>query len=127
MDRIASSEQKFINLIDRIIKANIENEQFGVSELAKKIKMSRSNLHRRIKKITNTTATSYIKQIRLAAAMVMLEKVFYSVSEVAYETGFSSPSYFIKCFREFYGHTPGAFKKGINFNFGIEDEYKTSK
>ena len=92
------SEQKFINRIKEIIDANLENENYGVSELARELGISRSNLHRKVKKIANITVTRFIKQIRLKAALEMLKQSSFTVSEVAYKTGFSSPSYFVKCF-----------------------------
>ena len=101
------SDQKFINRITTIIDANLSNEKFGVSELANELKISRSNLHRKVKKIKNITAAQFIKQVRLKAAIELLRQSSFTVSEVAYKTGFSSPSYFVKCFHEYFGFPPG--------------------
>lgn len=107
------SDQKFINHITALIKANLSNEKFGVSELAMELGISRSNLHRKVKKNTNITATQFIKQVRLNAAFEILKQSAFTVSEVAYKTGFSSPSYFVKCFREYFGFPPGTAKNQI--------------
>jgi len=73
--------------------------------------MSRSNLLRRIKKLTDLSVSQFIRQIRLQQAMEMLRNESLSISEVAYQVGFSSVSYFIKCFRDFYGYPPGEIGK----------------
>jgi TolB-like protein/class 3 adenylate cyclase/Tfp pilus assembly protein PilF len=97
----------FLDKITKVIEANIANEQFGVSELAGEIAMSRSNLLRKVKKMTNLSASQFINQVRLSKAMGMLNETSLTVSEISYEFGFSSPSYFIKCFRDQYGYPPG--------------------
>jgi TolB-like protein/class 3 adenylate cyclase/Tfp pilus assembly protein PilF len=69
--------------------------------------MSRSNLLRKVKKMTNLSASQFINQVRFSKAMGMLNETSLTVSEISYEVGFSSPSYFIKCFRDQYGYPPG--------------------
>lgn len=107
MNTISLSEQKFMDRITAIIEKNLDNEKFGVAELAKELGMSRSNLHRKVKAIAKTTAVQFIRQVRLKAALEMLKQSSFTVSEVAYKTGFGSPSYFVKCFHEYYGFPPG--------------------
>lgn len=100
-------ENDFLDKITKVIEANISDEQFGVSELANEIAMSRSNLLRKVKKMTNLSVSQFINQVRLTKAMEMLSDSSLTVSEISYEVGFSSPSYFIKCFRDQYGYPPG--------------------
>jgi len=102
-----------IKLTDIIIE-NISDEMFGVSELASEIGMSRSNLLRKIKKSTNLSASQFIRQVRLEKAMEMLKQTSLTVSEVSYKVGFSSTSYFIKCFGDEYGFPPGEVGKKSN-------------
>ncbi len=102
-----SIENDFLNKITEIIEENISNEQFGVSELAREIGMSRSNLLRKIKKLTKISVSQFIRQVRLKNAMEMLRQTSLNVSEVSYKVGFGSTSYFIKCFRDYYGYPPG--------------------
>ncbi|MFV0365079.1 MAG: helix-turn-helix domain-containing protein [Mangrovibacterium sp.] len=66
----------------------------------------RSQLYRKLKSLTDYSPNELIRIIRLKAARRMLLKGSTSVSEVAYSAGFSSPSYFTKCFKEFYGESP---------------------
>jgi len=100
-------DKNFINRLKQEILDNIENENFGVSELADKVGMSRSNLLRRIQKEEGCSASQFIRKIRLEEAMFLLERNEKTVSEVSYMVGFNSTSYFIKCFRELYGYPPG--------------------
>ena len=101
------TENDFLRKITEIIEDNISNEQFGVSELADGIGMSRSNLLRKVKSSTNLSVSQFINQVRLKKAMEMLKDSSLRVSEISYQVGFSSPSYFIKCFRDHYGYPPG--------------------
>ena len=101
------TENDFLRKITEIIEDNISNEQFGVSELADRIGMSRSNLLRKVKSSTNLSVSQFINQVRLKKAMEMLKDSSLRVSEISYQVGFSSPSYFIKCFRDHYGYPPG--------------------
>lgn len=89
------------------IDQNIANEKFGVSELADAMHMSRSNLLRKVKKDTGLSVSQLINQTRLRHAMDILLEGTLNVSEVSRSVGFSSTSYFIKCFREHYGYPPG--------------------
>jgi Transcriptional regulator containing an amidase domain and an AraC-type DNA-binding HTH domain len=100
-------ENEFLLKLKSIVEENLSNESFGVSDLADAIGMSRSNLLRKVKKQCNLSVSQFIRQIRLKNAREILVKGDANVSEVAYQVGFSSTSYFIKCFREFYGYPPG--------------------
>lgn len=102
----------FIDKAETIVLSNISNEQFGVSELAEALNMSRSNLLRKIKKDTQLSASQFIRQVRLKKSLEMIKQGTLTVSEIAYKVGFGSTSYFIKCFREQYGHSPGEAGKG---------------
>lgn len=96
-----------------VVEKNLSNEQFGVSELAEEMNMSRSNLLRKVKKETNLSVSQFINQVRLRHAMELLKTTSLNVSEIADRIGFNSPSYFIKCFREHYGYPPGEAAKRL--------------
>ena len=113
----SSNTTDFIEKAKAIILKNLANDQFGVSELADAMNMSRSNLLRKIKKQTQLSASQFIRQVRLKEGMELLKQTTLTVSEISYQIGFGSTSYFIKCFREQYGYPPGEVGKGI-----IEDE-----
>jgi len=117
-------ENEFLKRCKSFILENISDEQFGVSELASAVGMSRSNLLRKIKKLSGLSASRYIRQIRLEEAVQMLRKGDHTISEVGFEVGFNSTSYFIKCFREHYGYPPGDMDKYANDDIDIiGDEY----
>ena len=98
---------QFLNELHDVIAKNMANEQFGVTELAEAMNMSRSNLLRKVKKSTNIPVNQLIREERLKRAMELLKTSTSNVSEVSHQVGFNSTSYFIKCFREFYGYPPG--------------------
>ena len=100
-------EEDFLNRMLKITEENLADEHFGVSELAREIGMSRSNLLRRVKKQLKISVSQYINQVRLNKAMDLLSHSSMTVSEISYKVGFSSTSYFIKCFRDYYGYPPG--------------------
>lgn len=112
MSNTPNIDVDFIDQIESIILENISNEQFGVSELAEIMNMSRSNLLRKIKKNTQLSASQFIRQIRLKKSMQMLKQTSLNISEISFHVGFGSTSYFIRCFREYYGHPPGEVGKG---------------
>src|SRR6056297_3350115 len=102
----------FIEKAEAIILENLPNEQFGVSELADAMNMSRSSLLRKIKTQTELSASQFIRQVRLTKGLEMLQQTTLPVAEISYQTGFGNTSYFIKCFREQYGYSPGEVRKG---------------
>ncbi len=110
MSDLSASERELIDKLNEFIQNNLDNEHYGVSELADDLGMGRSNLLKKVKAITKITASQYIRQFRLKRAMEILQQTSLTVSEVSYKTGFNSPSYFIKCFHEFFGYSPGEVK-----------------
>jgi TolB-like protein/AraC-like DNA-binding protein/Tfp pilus assembly protein PilF len=105
------NKQEFSERLIQIIEANLTNESFGVTQLAREMRMSRSSLHRRIKNATGLSVSQFICQVRLKKAQELLKKNTTTISEVAYECGFHSVTYFNKCFRDSYGYSPGEVKK----------------
>lgn len=111
MSDLSASERELIDKLNEFIQNNLDNEHYGVSELADDLGMGRSNLLKKVKAITKITASQYIRQFRLKRAMEILQQTSLTVSEVSYKTGFNSPSYFVKCFHDFFGYSPGEVKK----------------
>ncbi|MDW7692860.1 helix-turn-helix domain-containing protein [Flammeovirgaceae bacterium SG7u.111] len=97
----------FLQKVVAVIEDNLGDENFGVTELAELIGMSRSNLLRKVKQETEESVSVLIRNVRLQKSKALLQDESLTVSEVAYKVGFSSTSYFTKCFRELYGYTPG--------------------
>jgi len=107
------SDEDFIKRLTEIVEANFKNENFGVSELTEEAGLSHSVIHRRLKSIKNQSVSQFIREIRLKKARELLEEGKRTVSEIAYEVGFGSPSYFIRCFHEQFGYSPGETKNQI--------------
>jgi DNA-binding response OmpR family regulator len=105
-------DQAFLKRVQKIIEENMEDEAFGVEELVQKLRLSRTQLHRKISALTNRPASLFIRFVRLHHARKMLVENELNVNEVAYSVGFSSHAYFTKCFREEFGCTPKEFVKG---------------
>lgn len=108
---MSEPQHSFVTSLMEVINRNLGNELFGVSELADAMNMSRSNLLRKVKRETNLSVSQLISQARLTRAMELLKATQLNVTEVSQQVGFSSTSYFIKCFREHYGFPPGEMGK----------------
>lgn len=104
---LSPNDRVFLMRANALVTENLADERFGVSELADKMHMSRSNLLRRFKQSTGMSASQFIRDVRLKKGMALLNESSLSVSEVAHQVGFGGASYFIKCFREYYGYPPG--------------------
>jgi len=111
MNNFLHPENEFLRKIIEVVEENISDEQFGVSELAEKMNMSRSNLLRKVKKLTESSVSVFIRLVRLHHARELLKDETLTASEVSYRVGFNSTSYFTKCFREAFGYTPGEEKR----------------
>ena len=105
-------DESFIKSVNEIIEANLSNEGFGVSELADKMSMSRSSLHRKIRVEAGTTVSYFIRNARLQKAYALLKEHSITVAETAYKTGFRSASHFSKCFKNHFGYPPVEVRKG---------------
>jgi len=88
------------------IHKNIGDSNLGVEHIAEELFLSRSKLYRKIKALTGNTATEFIRKIKLEKAKELLERTDLTVSEIGYKVGFSSPSYFTKCFKNYFGQIP---------------------
>ncbi|WP_163709330.1 hybrid sensor histidine kinase/response regulator transcription factor [Mangrovibacterium lignilyticum] len=102
----SESDKIFIEKLTVIIKENISNPDMDVSFLIKEMGVSRSLLHIKLKGLVGCSSTEFIRAIRLKEAVKLISSGKCNISEAAYETGFSSPTYFTRRFREFYGKSP---------------------
>jgi len=109
-DSIPLKEKLFISKLRETIELHLTEEEYSVEDLSHDMAMSRMQLHRKVKALTNSSASLYIRSIRLMHAKRLLEEGIYNVSEVAYRVGFNSPTYFSTCFSEEYGIPPSEFR-----------------
>lgn len=100
-------DKEFIEKVLEHIHANIGDPVLGVESLASELKLSRSQLYRKIKTLSGMTATEFIRSVRLKMAKQILENGGETnIGELSYKVGFSSPSYFTKCFKQHFGIIP---------------------
>ena len=104
-------DDEFLTRMNSIIEANIANSDLSVVFLAEQMNMSRSGLFAKIKSIADVTPNEMIQIVRLKRAAQLLSEGKYRISEVSYMVGFSSPSYFSKCFQKQFGKKPGEMTK----------------
>ena len=104
------ADAEFVEQVRQRIKEHLDNSEFGVEELSASLFMSRMNLYRRLQAAAGVTPNELIKNIRLEAAAELLLTTQQSVSEVSDRTGFGTPRYFTRCFKEKYGMLPKDFR-----------------
>ena len=111
---LSSKDRKFITNISEYIEKHLEDPLLNADNLASYQTMSKTQLYRKIKVLTDLTPHGLIKHIRLKKAATILKQGNKTVSEVFYETGFNNRTYFYRSFKEAYGYTPGEYIKSEN-------------
>lgn len=104
-------EALFLQKINTLLQANIDNEGFDTAALCKAMCMSRTQLFRRLKSLIKQAPATYIKNMRLQRSKELLETTDLTVSEVAFKTGFKTVSHFTKIFQERYSVLPSVFRR----------------
>lgn len=108
---LPSTQKTFIEKLSKIIEANMSNEHFSVEILCGELGMSRSQLHRKLKAVTNQSTTEFIRNFRLQRAAELLKQDAGNIGEICYMVGFNSQNYFTKMFQNLYGKTPLEYKR----------------
>jgi signal transduction histidine kinase/CheY-like chemotaxis protein/AraC-like DNA-binding protein len=106
-----SLDKKFLSDFSGIVEQNLGNENFNVDDICKTIGISRVQLYRKVKALLDCSITDYILNRRLKKAKYLLNNESYSIGEITYMVGFSTPNYFSTVFKNKYGCTPSEFKK----------------
>ncbi|MCP5054372.1 MAG: response regulator [bacterium] len=107
--RVSSMDEIFIKEVQEVIEKNLSDVLFSVDQLGKKLYMSRATIYRKILALTGEPPREFIKTYRLKRGAQLLKANFGSVLEVALEVGFSSTSYFSKCFKKKFNQIPSEF------------------
>lgn len=105
-DYLATPDKEFLRRFMEILNNNLDNDKLGVEEFAQKMFISRSQLHRKLKALTDQNATDFIRDYRLEKAMEMLKNQEGLVGEIASRVGFSNEKYFSTAFKEKFGVSP---------------------
>ena len=104
---LADTDKGFVEKLRKLIEENMGNTDFSVEDMGEKIGFSRVQLYRKAKALTGYTPNELLRIARLNKANAIIKtSTEKSISEIAYEVGFSSPSYFTKCYKEFFGENP---------------------
>ncbi len=107
--RSTKFDEEFMRKVTTFIESNLTNSSLSVDQLAQCVSLSKVQTYRKIKAISGLSIVEFIRAIRLKkAAQLILEKQM-SFSEISFETGFSTPSYFSKCFHDHFGKTPSEY------------------
>lgn len=109
-EKLNEADKTFVGRLRTAIQENIGDSDFSVERLGEEIGLSRVQLYRKVKALTGQTPVELLRKARLTKARQLLEKTEKSVSEIAYEVGFTSPSYFNKCFKDEFDINPSSLR-----------------
>lgn len=102
----ADIDNDFYNRFLGIFRKEIGNSELSVDDIASRMGLERTQFYRKIKAITNFAPVELMRRLRLRQGQLLIKTSDKSIAEIAYETGFSSPAYFTRCYREAFGETP---------------------
>lgn len=108
---ITSADEKFLQRAMAIVEDHMADFEFEVRNFQDEIGMSRMQLFRKLKALTDQTPSEFIRTLRLKRAAKLIEQKFGNIAQITYEVGFNNLSYFAKCFKELYGVLPSEYGK----------------
>ena len=103
---VESLDDVFLRKLLSRLEEVYSDSDYNVEKLSAEIGMSRGHLYRKVKELTGFSPVEFLRNYRLKRAAEILKQKSMTVSEACYATGFSSPAYFTKCFREYFNMTP---------------------
>lgn len=104
--KLSNLEEQFMSRVIEVIDGHLSEEEFSIEQFGIEVGMDRVQLHRKLKALSGKSPSIYLRSVRLIRAKKMIEEKEGNISEIAYSVGFSSPTYFTKCFREEFGFLP---------------------
>jgi len=107
---VSTADERFLEKLIQLIEENMKKPAFGVEFLGGELRITRVHLYRKIKALTNMTASEFVRMIRLRYAKKILTTTFLNINEISYEVGFQDPSYFRKCFKQQFGVSPTKYR-----------------
>jgi len=105
-----AQEPEFVQKVRSLVEQHLEENDYGVEQLAHDLCMERTGLYKKLTALSETTPVAFIRNIRLLRAVALLKEGELTVNEIAERTGFSSPSYFTKCFKKEFGVLPSEYR-----------------
>ena len=113
-ENISDMDKDFVSRFKALVEEKMRDAELNVEDLGKDMGLSRVQLYRKLKSLTNYAPNELLRQARLKKAASLLASSEMTIAEIAYEVGFSSPSYFTKCYKEQFGESPTDFLKRKN-------------
>ncbi|MBO4267970.1 MAG: response regulator [Bacteroidaceae bacterium] len=113
-----SSDELFMKRVMEVVNRNISNSDFDVEQMVEEIGISRTHLHRQLKRLTGFSATKFVQNIRMQQALKLLKEKKVNVTQIAYSVGFSSQTYFSTTFKQYYGVSPLEYIRQIEAEEG---------
>ena len=113
---VSSIDQSFLQRALEVVEKNINNEKFTVIDFSDAMNLSHSQLHRKLKALTNQSANHFIRSVRMERALDLLKSNAGNIADIAYKVGFNDPGYFTKTFSAYFGYLPSEVKEAKKFN-----------
>ncbi|UCD38650.1 MAG: response regulator, partial [Fidelibacterota bacterium] len=110
---VTSLDERFLQRALDAVEMHISDAKFDVKEFSKAVGMSRTNLHYKLRALTGQSTSEFIRTQRMIRAAQLLRQNFGNVTEVAFEVGFSNPSYFTECFKKHFGQPPSRYDAAL--------------
>ena len=110
-ESVSDVDKGFVDRFRELIEENLADSELSVEDLGSKMGLSRVQLYRKIKALTNYSPNELVRIARLKKAASLLASSEKTISEITYEVGFTSPSYFTKCYKDYFGESPTDFLK----------------
>ncbi len=110
-EKVVGPQTKFLQQAIITTNNNLDNADFGPTQLAKKMHLSESQIYRKLKSITNKSTAIFIRSVRLQKAKELLQSTHRTISEISYDVGFNDPSWFSRAFKEEFGFPPSEVNK----------------
>jgi len=103
------ADRQFLQRVLELVHLEMSDQTFGVDELARQMAMSRTQLNRKLRDLLDQSTNKFIQSCRLQKAVELLKVSGHNISDIAHSTGFSSDAYFVKCFKDHFGTSPGKY------------------
>ena len=109
---VEDADKKFLERFENWVYNHLQDSNMQAIDFANSMKMGRTTFFKKVKQVTGMPPHEYIRKMRFTRAAELLKDPTFSISEVAYQTGFDDPNYFSRCFKEYFGVTASQFRKG---------------
>ncbi|MEM6700233.1 MAG: helix-turn-helix domain-containing protein, partial [Bacteroidota bacterium] len=109
----SNAQSDFLTIVQNCIQENLDNENFGLLQLQQATRLSRVQLYRKVKALTNQSPSELIRSTRMKAASNLIENSDLSINEIAFQVGFKDTSHFIKTYKKHFKKTPNETRKNL--------------